>query len=127
RAERGAHVSHDRRRGAMPRDDDRVALAMGVLDGGYGDHLLLSSDTRRDFGKVARFVTQLRAAGVTAAMLHTVLFDNPRRFLAFVPRSLSFRDLQARVSELTAESAEHTESRTSLGGLGAPGARPSIL
>ena len=51
------------------------------------DHLLLSSDTRKDFARVARFVTQLQAAGVSDAMRRTILVDNPRRFLAFVPRT----------------------------------------
>jgi phosphotriesterase-related protein len=87
-AKRGAFVGIDRIRGDMKGDDDRVALIQGFLDAGYVDHLLLSSDTRRDFGKVARFLKELRAAGVSDAMLHTVRFDNPRRFLAFVPKPL---------------------------------------
>ena len=57
------------------------------LEAGYLDHLLLASDTRKDFGKVSRFVKQLQAAGVSEAMLHTIQVDNPRRFLAFVPRA----------------------------------------
>ena len=36
--------------------------------------------------KVARFVKQLQAAGVSDAMLHTIRVDNPRTFLAFVPK-----------------------------------------
>ncbi len=86
-AKRGAFVGIDRIRGDVKGDEDRVALIVGFLDAGYVDRLLLSSDTRRDFGKVARFVKQLRAAGVSDGMLHTVQFDNPRRFLAFAPRS----------------------------------------
>jgi len=31
-------------------------------------------------------VKQLQAAGVSDAMLHTIQIDNPRRFLAFVPK-----------------------------------------
>ena len=50
------------------------------------DHLLLASDTRRDFNKVARFVGQVRGAGVKDDTLHHILADNPRRFLAFVPK-----------------------------------------
>src|SRR5262249_25888575 len=84
-AKRGAFVGIDRIRGDMKGDEDRVALIVGFLDAGYLDRLLLSSDTRRDFGKVARFVRQLRAAGVSDAVLHTIQVDNPRRFLAFVP------------------------------------------
>ena len=40
-------------------------------------------------GRVVKGVKfqQLRDAGVSEAMLHTVQVDNPRRFLAFVPKS----------------------------------------
>ena len=62
-------------------------MIVGFLEAGYAAQLLLSSDTRRDFGKVARFVKQLRAAGVDDAVLRAVQADNPRRFLAFVPKS----------------------------------------
>ena len=67
--------------------DDRVALILGFLDAGYADRLLLSSDTRRDYSKVARFAKQLQAAGVSEAMLHAIQVDNPRAFLAFVPKN----------------------------------------
>ena len=85
-AKRGAFVGIDRVRGEAKGDEDRVALILGFLEAGYAEHLLLSSDTRRDYGRVARFVKQLQAAGVSAAMLHTIQVDNPRRFLAFVPK-----------------------------------------
>ncbi len=86
-ARRGAFVGIDRIRGEAKADEDRVALILGFLEAGYAAQLLLSSDTRRDFGKVARFVKQLRAAGVDDAVLRAVQADNPRRFLAFVPKS----------------------------------------
>jgi predicted metal-dependent phosphotriesterase family hydrolase len=35
---------------------------------------------------VARFVPKLRKAGVKEKTLHTILYDNPRRFLAFEPK-----------------------------------------
>jgi predicted metal-dependent phosphotriesterase family hydrolase len=85
-AKRGAFVGIDRIRGEAKGDEDRVALIRAFLDAGNVEHLLLSSDTRRDFNKVSRFVTELRAAGVSDAMLHTIQVDNPRRFLAFVPK-----------------------------------------
>ena len=85
-AKRGAFVGIDRIRGEAKGDEDRVALILGFLEAGYSDHLLLSSETRRDYGKVTRFVKQLQAAGVSDAMLHTIQVDNPRRFLAFVPK-----------------------------------------
>ena len=86
-AKRGAFVGIDRIRGEAKADEDRVALILGFLEAGYSDHLLLSSDTRRDYSKVARFVKQLQAAGVSDATLHTIQSDNPRRFLAFVPKT----------------------------------------
>ena len=36
------------------------------------------------------FVPKLRDAGVKEATLHKILVDNPRRFLAFVPKTASF-------------------------------------
>jgi phosphotriesterase-related protein len=85
-AKRGAFVGIDRIRGEAKGDEDRVALILAFLEAGNGEHLLLSSDTRRDYSKVSRFVKQLEAAGVSDAMLHTIQVDNPRRFLAFVPK-----------------------------------------
>jgi phosphotriesterase-related protein len=35
---------------------------------------------------ITQFVPKLRYAGVSDAVLHKILVDNPRRFLAFVPR-----------------------------------------
>ena len=85
-ASRGAFVGIDRVRGDNKADDDRVGLILAFLEAGHVDHLLLSSDTRRDYNRVARFARQLQAAGVSEAMLHTIQVDNPRRFLAFVPK-----------------------------------------
>jgi predicted metal-dependent phosphotriesterase family hydrolase len=85
-ARRGAFVGIDRIRGDAKGDEDRVALILAFLQAGHVDHLLLSSDTRRSFTKVAMFVQQLRKAGVSEEALHAVQVDNPRRFLAFVPK-----------------------------------------
>ena len=84
-AERGAFVGFDRVRGDTARDEARVALILAFLEAGHLERLLLSSDTRTDFLKVARFTNQLQRAGVSEAMLHTIMVDNPRRFLSFVP------------------------------------------
>ena len=84
-AERGAFVGFDRIRGDATRDEARVALVLSFLEAGHLEHLLLSSDTRSDFLKVARFTEQLQKAGVSEEMVHTIMVDNPRRFLAFVP------------------------------------------
>jgi len=85
-AKRGAWVGIDRIRGEEKGDENRVKLVMQFLEAGYVNQLLLSSDTRRDFRKVERFATQLKAAGVKDADLQTIQVDNPRRFLAFVPK-----------------------------------------
>ena len=85
-ARRGAFVGIDRVRGDAKADEDRVTRILAFLEAGYVDHLLLSSDTRKDFNRVARFVVQLRGAGVKDETLHHILADNPRRFLAFVPK-----------------------------------------
>ena len=85
-AKRGAFVGIDRVRGDLKSDENRVAMILAFLEAGFVDHLLLASDTRRDFARVPRFVKQLQAAGVSDAMLHTIQVDNPRRFLAFVPK-----------------------------------------
>ncbi len=84
---RGAWVGIDRVRGDEKGDEDRVALVHAFLDAGYLGQLLLSSDTRRNYGQVTRFAKQLRASGISEATLHTILADNPRRFLAFVPKN----------------------------------------
>jgi phosphotriesterase-related protein len=85
-AKRGAFVGIDRVRGDVKGDADRVKLVLALLDAGYGDQLLLSSDTRRDYNKVSRFLAQLREAGVKDDMLRHIMSDNARRFLAFVPK-----------------------------------------
>ena len=85
-ARRGAFVGIDRIRGDAKADEDRVALILAFLEAGHASQLLLSSDTRRDFRRTARFVGQLRTAGVDAAVLRSIQADNPRRFLAFVPK-----------------------------------------
>jgi phosphotriesterase-related protein len=98
-AKRGVFVGFDRVtiNGIIP-DDKRVAMILAFLDAGHADQLLLSSDfssgralkknggpglaqTRTVFGPM------LRKAGVSEATLTRILDDNPRRFLAFVPKT----------------------------------------
>ena len=63
-------------------------MILAFLEAGYGDRLLLSTDSRKDYGNtVTKFVPQLRAAGVNEETIHRILVDNPRRFLAFVPKA----------------------------------------
>ena len=78
-----------------------IALAgLPGVDRGYEDHLLLSADGTSQqerkanggpgYAKVLTvFVPRLRAAGVKEATIHKILVDNPRRFLAFVPKRTS--------------------------------------
>jgi phosphotriesterase-related protein len=69
---------------------------MALLEAGYADNLLFSSDfsfasdLKRSGGAgyamtVTVFGPKLRKAGVTQRTLHGILVDNPRRFLAFIP------------------------------------------
>jgi len=75
-----------------------VKLVKAVIDAGYEDQVLLSSDLGRvpdlksNWGAgystvLTVFVPKLRYAGVKEETLHKIVVDNPRRFLAFVPRT----------------------------------------
>jgi len=76
----------------------KVKMVLAVLEAGYEDHLLLSADfynateLKANWGNgfstvLVQFVPKLRHAGVKEATIRKVLFDNPRRFLAFVPKT----------------------------------------
>ena len=75
----------------------KVRMVQDLLDAGLEDHILLSSDqgNLRQFNRyyghgwatvLMQFVPKLRYAGVPETMINKILVDNPRRFLAFVPR-----------------------------------------
>ena len=92
---RGAFVGFDRQGG--PGDAQQVPMVVALIEAGYADQVLLSSDfsraaqlTRNGGAGYAKTVTvfgpKLREAGVSEEKLHGILVDNPRRFLAFVPR-----------------------------------------
>lgn len=79
-------------------DAMRVKMVVAMIEAGYEDQLLLSSDLGRppdlkaNWGSgystvVTVFVPKLRYAGVKPATIQKILVDNPRRFLAFVPKS----------------------------------------
>jgi predicted metal-dependent phosphotriesterase family hydrolase len=95
-AKRGSFVGFDRTTaGAVP-DDKKVTMVLAFLEAGYADHLLLSSDYNFTARSAARpgygstftvFVPKLRAAGVKENTLRRITVDNPRRFLAFAPKS----------------------------------------
>jgi phosphotriesterase-related protein len=92
---RGAFVGFDRQGGAG--DARQVPMVMALLEAGYADHLMFSSDLasaaqiKKNGGRgyaqtLTVFVPKLKAAGATDEVLHTILVDNPRRLLAFVPK-----------------------------------------
>ena len=99
-ARRGAFVGFDRVttvQQIMP-DEQKVAMALALLDAGHSDKLLLSADFTGQrtldagpgYGRTLTvFVPMLRKAGVDEATLRAIVYDNPRRFLAFVPKKTS--------------------------------------
>ena len=95
---RGAFVGFDRQGG--PGDSRQVPMVMALIEAGYADNLLFASDfssaaqLKRNGGAgyaktVTVFAPKLREAGAKEETLHGILVDNPRRFLAFVPKSAS--------------------------------------
>src|SRR6185295_19173645 len=96
-AKRGVFVGFDRVTLPIVPDAQKVTTILAFLEAGYLDQLLLSSDfaTGRALKKnggpgiaqtVTVFAPLLLKAGVSEGTLRKVLVDNPRRFLAFVPR-----------------------------------------
>jgi len=82
---RGAYVGFDRQGGGG--DANVVPMVMSLLEAGYADHLMFSADTMRGYGKTLTvFLPKLRAAGVSDDVLHKIMVDNSRRWLAFVPK-----------------------------------------
>jgi predicted metal-dependent phosphotriesterase family hydrolase len=93
---RGAFVGFDRQGG--PNDDQVVPIVMSLIDAGYADNLLFSSDfananalkrnnKERGYAQTLTvFVPKLKKAGAGDEVLRQIMNDNPRRFLAFVPK-----------------------------------------
>ena len=92
---RGAFVGFDRQGG--PADGDQVQMALALINAGYADNLMFSSDLAREtfiqrnggpgYAKtLSVFVPKLKAAGANDEVLRKITVDNPRRFLAFVPK-----------------------------------------
>jgi phosphotriesterase-related protein len=82
---RGAFVGFDRQGGNN--DAQQVPMVMALIEAGFADHLMFSADASRGYGKTLTvFVPKLKAAGASEDVLHRILVDNPRRFLAFVPK-----------------------------------------
>jgi len=98
-AKRGAYVGFDHSgKPDDPRADEYVKTILTLLDAGLANRLCLSSDfasqkyLRKNGGPgidmtITNFVPRLRRAGVNDATLRTVLVENPRRVLSFVPRA----------------------------------------
>jgi phosphotriesterase-related protein len=92
---RGASVGFDRQGG--PGDARQVPMVVSLIEAGYAGNLMLSSDfsganqLKKNGGPgyaktVTVFAPKLREAGVKDDVLHGMLVDNPRRFLAFTPK-----------------------------------------
>jgi phosphotriesterase-related protein len=73
-------------------------MTMAILEAGLEDQLLLSSDMAHNthlkanwgdgFSAVlVTFAGKMRNAGVKEATIRKILNDNPRRFLAFIPKA----------------------------------------
>jgi phosphotriesterase-related protein len=82
---RGAFVGFDRQGGNN--DAQQVPMVMALIDAGFADHLMFSADASSGYAKTLTvFVPKLKAAGASDDVLHRIMVDNPRRFLAFVPK-----------------------------------------
>jgi phosphotriesterase-related protein len=92
---RGAFIGFDRQGAAG--DAQQVPLVMKLLEAGYADNLMFASDlsgiqqTKKGGGPgyartLTVFVPKLKAAGASDEVLRQIMQDNPRRFLAFVPK-----------------------------------------
>lgn len=79
-----------------PGDSVKVGMVLKLLEAGFEDRILLASDFAADpetkanagagYSSVSTvFLPKLRYAGVTNATINTIMTDNPKRFLAFVP------------------------------------------
>jgi phosphotriesterase-related protein len=93
---RGAFVGFDRV-GKGAEDDAVVPVVMALIEAGYVDNILFSSDFSTPPAKpkdpatgyaktLTVFVPKMRQAGASEAILKQIMNDNPRRFLAFVPK-----------------------------------------
>ncbi len=93
---RGAFVGFDRQGGNG--DTQQVPLVMALLEAGFADNLMFSADLssaaqlkrNNNQGGYAKtltvFVPKVKAAGASDEVLRGIMVDNPRRFLAFVPK-----------------------------------------
>jgi phosphotriesterase-related protein len=99
-ASRGAFLGFDTVGHQITQGDaEKVKMIVSCIDAGFEDYVLLSADFAREAELKAKggagyssvlhiFVPKLRYAGVPDETIHKILVDNPRRFLAFVPKSM---------------------------------------
>ena len=81
---RGAYVGFDRQGN---NDTQQVPMVMSLIEAGFADHLMFSADASSGYSKTMTvFIPKLKAAGASDQVLHGIMVDNPRRFLAFVPK-----------------------------------------
>jgi phosphotriesterase-related protein len=96
-AKRGAFVGFDRVTIPIVPDAERVVMIMAMAEAGFAGNVLISSDFASaaslkknggpGIGQAATFFgPMLLKAGMSETMLRRILVDNPRRFLAFVPK-----------------------------------------
>jgi phosphotriesterase-related protein len=90
-------VGHEMTRSHLP-EAEKVKRLMVLLDAGIEDQIVLTSDLgnpahyKANWGSgystvMMQFVPKLRFAGVKETTIRKILVDNPRRFLAFVPKA----------------------------------------
>jgi phosphotriesterase-related protein len=81
---RGAYVGFDRQGN---NDTQQIPMVMALIEAGFADHLMFSADASSGYSKtVTVFIPKLKAAGASDEVLHGIMVNNPRRFLAFVPK-----------------------------------------
>ena len=92
---RGAFIGFDRQGG--PGDTQQVPMVMALIEAGFADNLMFSADIsnagqmKKNGGQgyaktLTVFVPKLKAAGASDDVLRAIMVDNPRRFLACVPK-----------------------------------------
>ena len=82
---RGAFVGFDRQGGNN--DAQQVLMVIALIEAGFAGHLMFSADASSGYAKTLTvFLPKLKAAGANDEVLHQIMVDNPRRFLAFVPK-----------------------------------------
>ncbi len=97
-ARRGAFVGFDRVTIQLVPDAQKVTTIMALVEAGFARNVLLSSDfssaraLKKNGGPgIAQTATvfgpMLLKAGMPEATLRQILVDNPKRFLAFVPKT----------------------------------------